>query len=268
MSQIYSAEQENGINYRALAATIVLHALLLLLFFYWRYSLPVQVINPADMGIEVNLGTNENGQGNNQGRRLGSPAEDNTVAVKSLESNTNKSMLTDKDAAAPEVNNSNSNALKNNTQNKLNNTVHKPKQAKYIYTGTTGEGGNNALQNAPGSNEGNTTGPGDRGVPGGTVGAAEYAGAPGTGGISHTLNGRFIIAYPGREADYQEDGRVIIRITVNPAGDITKTQVLASPTEELRQIALKKCAKVRFNRSETAPNEQFGNITFIFRSHS
>jgi len=269
MNYPYQATQESTVNYKALGITIVLHALLLLLFLSWRYSLPVPVINAADMGMEVNLGSDADGLGTKQAQHLGSAATDNAIAV-TANNNTqanNKDMLTGTDAAAPTVNTPKTAKLKTIAAATAN-PGKSPQQAKYVYSGNTAKGGNNALQNVNGSSEGITNGPGDAGVPGGTPGATNYTGAPGTGGISHTLNGRFIVEYPGREAEYTEDGRVVIRITVNPEGYITKTQVLAAATEELRQIALKKCAKVRFNSSQTAPGEQFGNITFVFRSHS
>ena len=268
MSYTYQVQQESAINYKALGITIVLHALLLLLFLSWKYSLPQQVINAADMGMEVNLGSDADGLGNKQPQHLGSASTDNTIAV-NTNNNTqadNKDMLTGSDVNTPTVNPPKASKLK--TAAIASNPGKTPQQAKYVYSGNTAKGGNNALQNVNGNSEGITTGTGDAGVPGGTPGATTYTGAPGTGGISHTLNGRFIVEYPGREAEYQEDGRVVIRVTVNPEGYITKTQVLAAGTEELRQIALKKCAKVRFNSSQTAPGEQFGNITFVFRSHS
>ena len=259
---------QQNINPKAVAWTIAVHALLFLLFFFWKYQLPAKVINSEDMGMEVNLGTSENGSGIDQPLSIESPSASKSTVAYTQASQKNdipKDILQSDKADAPAVNTENK---KNKTAQQANDSKNLPQHAKYVYTGATGKGGNNALQDAPGTNEGNTTGPGDRGVPGGTPGATEYTGAPGTGGISHTLNGRFIVEFPTREANYNEDGRVVIRVTVNREGRVVNQQVLSSTSEELRGIALKKCAKVLFNQSETAPTEQFGNITFVFRTHS
>ncbi len=259
---------ENSINPKALAWTIAVHALLFLLFFLWKYQLPAQVITAEDMGMEVNLGSSDNGAGTDQPLSVESPAASKSKVAYTQATQKNdipKDILHSENADNPSINTENK---KNNTAQQANDNKPLPQHAKYVYTGATGKGGNNALQDAPGTNEGNTTGPGDRGVPGGTPGATEYTGAPGTGGISHTLNGRFITEFPGREANYNEDGRVVIRVTVNREGQIVNKQVLAATSEELSSIALKKCAKVLFNRSESAPTEQFGNITFVFKTHS
>jgi outer membrane biosynthesis protein TonB len=257
-----------NINPKALAWTIAVHALLFLLFFLWKYQLPAQVITAEDMGMEVNLGSSDNGSGKDQPLSIESPAASKSKVAYTQATEKNdipKDILQNDNPDNPSIN---TESKKNNTPQQANDKKPLPQHAKYVYTGSAGKGGNNALQDAPGSNEGNTTGPGDRGVPGGTRGATQYTGAPGTDGISHTLNGRFITEFPAREADYNEDGRVVIRVTVNREGKITQTQILAATSEELRVIALRKCAKVLFNAAETAPLEQFGNITFVFRTHS
>jgi outer membrane biosynthesis protein TonB len=142
--------------------------------------------------------------------------------------------------------------------------VQKP---RYVFSGSAGRGGNRAAANMPGTNEGNTHGNGDRGVPGGTPGAANYTGIPGRGnGISHTLSGRSIVAFPPPDADFREGGKVVIRITVNREGAIVNKTVKSATNAEIRAIALRKVDKVKFNKSENAPEEQFGDITFVFKT--
>src|SRR5690606_35111281 len=104
-----------------------------------------------------------------------------------------------------------------------------PRQrARYVYGGSTGPGGNNATTDAPGRGEGNTSGTGDRGVPGGTPGATNYEGTPGSGGgISHDISGRSIVAFPPREAEFKEGGKVVVRITVNRQGVITDKRIVS-----------------------------------------
>jgi TonB family protein len=144
--------------------------------------------------------------------------------------------------------------------------VAKPQEKpKYTYAGETGPGGNSAAQNAKGTSEGNTTGPGDSGVPGGTPGAANYTGIPGNGngGIRHTLTGRTIS--PDKfTAEFHEGGKVVIRVTVDKAGNIISKSVITASSPELKAIALSKLANAKFSPSDGSEPEQHGTITINF----
>jgi len=280
-----TAAPEQSINIKALAWTISVHAALLLLFFLWRYTLPV-VVTPPEMGMEVNLGTSDNGSGTDQPMAIDQPAPDEATAARQTaarQSQETKDMLQGNDNDAPAINTSaaTKNKSRNNTEtdnNKhkaseqvaSNDHVQRQQRPKFVYTGGTGRGGNGAMQNMAGTSEGNTTGNGDRGVPNGTPGASNYVGSPGNGngGISHTLTNRNIVAFPGRDASFKEQGRVVIRVTVNRNGEVVDKRIISASSAELRTLALRKVEKVRFNKSDTAPEEQFGNITFVFKTRS
>ncbi len=273
-------------NVKAAGWTAVVHALLLLLFFFITYQPPA--IEPVEeLGIEVNLGTSADGYGTDQPMAVEAPAPNNEAASSSNSAaNTDlpANMVESTEPDAPEVNTSpvkktvninkttpeNSNRNRNRNERPANNSTATPQpKARYVYGGSTGTGGNNAATNAKGGNEGNTSGSGDRGVPGGTPGAPNYSGTPGKGGgISHNINGRSIVAYPPPEAEFKEGGRVTVRITVNRQGQITDKRVVSSSNAQIREIALKKVSSIRFNKSESAPEEQFGNITFVFKTRS
>src|SRR5690606_538143 len=139
---------------------------------------------------------------------------------------------------------------------------------RYVYSGATGTGGNQALEETPGRGEGQGAETGDQGVPGGTPGAEAYQGLPGGGGIGHNLNQRTIVAFPPRDAIYSESGAVTVRVTVNRQGDIVHYRVLESSNPELTRIAVEKLSYIRFNKSTKAPQEQFGNIRFRFTTRS
>lgn len=97
-----------GINNKALAWTIGVHALLLLLFFFFRYTLPVTNIIDEGGGMEVNLGTDENGSGNDQPMSRKDPAEYKaTVVYKSAPAKASipHDIVRTDNADAPEVNN-------------------------------------------------------------------------------------------------------------------------------------------------------------------
>lgn len=276
---------EQPVRVKALSWTIGVHILLFLLFLLVTYSSPVTEAPIQEMGMEVNLGTDENGSGTDQPMVADDPAPVRSAsasrsaaaqrndAAKILRSNRDDAPSIKETNTSPGRNREHTEARNRNaaTQQNTTNANAKPTQtARYVYAGGNGRGGNSAAQNAPGTSEGNTTGNGDRGVPGGTPGATNYTGSPGNGngGISHTLSGRSIIAFPPPDADFKEGGRVVIRVTVNKSGSIVNKQIISASNGELRGIALRKVDKIKFNKSDDAPQEQFGNITFVFKTRS
>lgn len=277
---------EQPINIKALGWTVGVHVLLLLLFILFKYSVPTVIEPFPEMGMEVNLGTSDNGLGTDQPMAVDEPAPDNASATNanvSPAANTAQDILRTEDPDAPTVNTPVNSATTNRNNTETNTNIHRnnntqqtsstanttQQRPRYVYNGGTGRGGNAAQTNIAGGNEGNTNGNGDRGVPAGTPGASNYTGVPGNGnGISHTINGRNIVAYPNPDADFREGGKVVIRVTVNRAGVITNKQIVSASNAELRVIALRKVEKIQFNKSEDAPEEQFGNITFVFKTRS
>lgn len=278
------------INYKALSWTAGVHVVLLLLFALWKFSAPAAAAPIAEMGMEVNLGTSADGFGTDQPMDMEEPAAATATANTQTQfaATASERQVEESDEAdAPAVATAKpivkpvrptlqtpkpiTNNRQMNTQTSPANTrITAPQRPKYTYQGSTGRGGNGAVQNSPGTNEGNTTGNGDRGVPHGTPGATNYTGSPGngTGGISYTLAGRSMIAFPMNEAEFREGGKVVVRVTVNRAGTIVNKQVVSATNAELRPIALKKLNQVKFNQNENAPAEQFGNITFVFKTRN
>ncbi|WP_276132195.1 energy transducer TonB family protein [Polluticoccus soli] len=274
---------DRHINNRAAAWTVGVHVVLLLLFIFVRYSSPAAQEPLQELGMEVNLGTDEDGSGDDQPMNTADPAATSvatTYKAASAPKPAAKEILRTEDRTAPSIAHTQKvkarevatqqatsrNTERSTRQNNDNNTNQRP---RYVYNGGNGTGGNAGPANIPGRGEGNGNGPGDKGIPGGTPGASNYTGTPGSGnGISHTLSRRSIIAFPPPEAEFREGGKVVIRITVNQNGVITNKQVVSASNGELRAIALRKLEKVKFNKSEEAPEEQFGNITFVFKTRS
>jgi outer membrane biosynthesis protein TonB len=273
---------EHNNQLKAIAWTIGVHLALLLFLWLFKYAIP-SAPPIEELGMEVNLGTSDMGSGADQPMSVEDPATDVAMVANRAtqqQNNESKNLLQSSDKDAPEVNTAEkNNANRNNTEENNrrrrqtdrqdNSNNHQQPHARYVYNGSTGHGGNSSYQNTPGSHEGNDpNGNGDKGVPNGTPGATNYSGSPGNGngGISHTISGRTIVAFPPKEAKYKEDGVVVVRVTVNRDGAIVNKQIVSATSAELRNIALHKVDKVRFNKSTTAPEEQFGNITFVFKT--
>ena len=274
---------EQRINIKATAWTVGVHVLLLLLFAWISYSIP----SPApieELGMEVNLGTSDDGSGTDQPMAVDAPS---SIAVAARprafaqQNMASREMMTSDDPDAPAVApvNRNTSTTRNsnqatdtrrpNSQQTNNTATARPQQPRYVYQGSTGPGGNNAATNQPGTSEGNTTGNGDRGVPGGTPGASNYTGSPGngTGGINHTLSGRNISP---RQfvAEFNEGGKVVIKVTVDRDGNIIDKRIKSSPNRTLSNIALQKLSQAKFSPNKDAAPQQFGEIIIVFKSRS
>ncbi len=277
------AQPQPSVSPRALAWTIGIHVLILLLCLLVKYSTPPEAPPVEELGMEVNLGTSEDGWGLDQPEEPGDPAEASPT-IASLAGGATADDLDPvraDEADAPEIQPTTAATRSSRTQQTprttASTTVQQPpnnrpttaqQRPRYVYTGSTAPGGNGGQTTMPGGAEGNTTGNGDRGVPGGTPGASNYEGSPGrgTGGIGHDLSGRRVIA-PPLEAAFREGGKVYVRVTVDRSGKILSSTIKA-PSAELRRITEDKVRQVRFNAAPDAPEEQFGTITFVFKTRS
>lgn len=263
-----ATQQQQPVDYKALGLTVGIHALLFLLFILLHSSTPIPPpIVDLGGGLEVNLGTSDNGSGNDQPMNTKAPAEYKaSVVFKSVaaKSSLPKDIVQSNEQDAPEVNN---NAKKSNGPAAVNEPGQKAEKPKYTYAGETGPGGNNASEDKPGKGEGNDHGPGDKGVPGGTPGAPNYSGVPGngTGGIGHTLSGR-TISPSVFEAEFSESGKVVIHVTVDRNGNIVNKFVKSASSDQLKRLALDKLSGVKFSKSDSPEPQQFGDVTIIFKT--
>jgi outer membrane biosynthesis protein TonB len=270
-------------NTKALSITVGVHVLLLLLFLLFKYNLPAQ-LPVEELGMEVNLGTSENGYGTEQPEMKGDPAPQAAIAVNRQairQVSPFKNVHTTDDEQAPAIAEHRAHTDKNRAhpnqstrpnrnaavQNRTasNEVIRKAaEKPKFLYPGSTGTGGNGADRDQAGGNEGIGTGNGDMGVPGGTPGASNYAGVPGSGNMSYSLNNRKLVSKPDPKAAYREGGTVKINVTVNREGDIIRYSVASATNAAIRAIAIQKLKKVRFNKAPNAKPEEFGSISFNF----
>jgi len=122
-----------------------------------------------------------------------------------------------------------------------------------------------------GTSEGIAGGEGNQGVETGAPGAPNYGpgGGPGNGTISYTLVNRKVQSLPVPKYEYQVEGTVVVEISVDRSGSVTKAVagVKGSTTldSDLLKVARDAAMKAKFNRSDDAPLLQKGNITYIFR---
>ena len=114
---------------------------------------------------------------------------------------------------------------------------------------------NSGESEAPGSPDGNATKGKPTGV--GSYGTWDLGGRDMIGDLPRPI-------YDG----VQEEGRVVVVITVSPEGNVIGTSINLSRTNtadsKLRQIAVEAASKAKFDRS-TGLNNQTGTITYYFK---
>lgn len=111
-----------------------------------------------------------------------------------------------------------------------------------------------------------TTGTGSQGSP---TGNASTGATSGTGGYgTFSLDGRSIGpgGLPRPAYDVQDEGRVVVTITVNPAGEVIATSInrqTNTVNPALRKAAEEAARKAKFN-AVSGLNNQTGTITYYF----
>ena len=112
-----------------------------------------------------------------------------------------------------------------------------------------------------------TTGKGIQGSPTGNAAEGQSTGVGGYG--TFDLNGRSLGpgGLPMPVYNVQEEGRVVVTITVNPAGQVIQTSInkrTNTANAALRKAAEDAARKARFNAVEGV-NNQTGTITYYFK---
>ncbi|MCC7301279.1 MAG: energy transducer TonB [Bacteroidia bacterium] len=233
--------------------------LLMLLFLIWYKIIPPDPpFEPSlKAGIEVDFGTDPEGMGNDHSMTPYNPDDaNNSNNSSSPTSPPDDQQLTQDDGEVPtkpktdkpKTNTTNADPTDQNLLNALNNI------------------GNDGPTNNSSDGDGNK--PGNQGDPNGTN-SNNYDGPPGEGGpgLQWSLNGRKMKNPPPAINDFDEEGVIVVDITVNEKGKVTWAEVNRSksknPNYSLCQKARQAAFLTKFSESG-GNNEQRGSITFIF----
>ncbi len=124
-------------------------------------------------------------------------------------------------------------------------------------------------QNSGGGNQGVTQGNGNQGKPDGNPNSSNYTGNGGTGNGNFSLKGRSAVSLPKPEYNSNQQGKIVVRIWVDQQGKVTRVEApwkeSTITTGALVDQAKAAAKRARFNTSSTAPEEQIGTITYIFK---
>jgi outer membrane biosynthesis protein TonB len=276
-------------------ASLVFHALLLWMFLLIVFKTPIPPFpDEGGSGYEVSFGNSENGFGETQPQdEIGSEKTENTnqdnveeqvvkqnpnSSVEKVLTNTNsESTIEAEEGKTKTTENKNPESEKKPIEEvKKSNpfAMYKGKKKGAITSegetngkGDQGElnGSKNSLYHGKagkGSGDGNGTGNGNG------EGDGNGNGSGGKSGISFTLAGRKSSSLPVPKANFDEEGKVVVEITVDRNGLVVKAVpgVKGSTTTNstLMQIAKTAAMQARFNSSNDAPDVQKGTIVYNF----
>jgi colicin import membrane protein len=275
-----------------MAGTAVIHLVLLLLMVLVSFSVPLPP--EREEGILVNFGTDETGLGMVE---PSPPAvqEETTPpppanAVKKADEDP---LLTQNSEDAPEVKKVDPEAEKKKLEKieadkkireqleaerirKVQEDIEKKRiEAEQQRQTDIMNRTKNALANSKNAGtsstgEGVAGGPGNQGVPTGSVDSKVRGDGSGLGdkGISYDLQGRGFQALPPPKYDYQGEGRVVVEVSVDRSGKVIQAVpgVKGSTTldEYLLKVAKEAALAASFAVKSDAPTVQKGTITYNF----
>ena len=278
---------------RGITGTLIFHVGLAILLFFSGLITPLPL--PEEEGILLNFGTSPEGEGLNE-----PSATFQTQAVEQAEpipSETTKSektkeeILTQDIEEAPAVESDEKTSenlekekaleeerkrveeLERQRLEKIERErIEKQKRIQEITDRTRNaltNNRNNTDNTATG--EGETTGQGNQGSETGSVNSDNHSsGISGLGdkGISYSLEGRTPQSLPKPEYNFQAEGIVVVEVTVNQNGNVTKATagVKGSTTldNNLLKAAQKAALAAKFDRKPSAAAFQKGTITYHF----
>ena len=275
---------------RGIAGTLIFHLGLVILFIFSGLITPLPL--PEEEGILINFGTSDEGEGliepsaifQTQAIEQQEPVPSET-AIQS--GKTEKEILTQDIEEAPAVESKaleeerekeeeleKLKELERQRQEELEKQriIEEQKRIQEITDRTRNALSNNRnnADNAA-TGEGETTGQGNQGSETGSVNSDNHSSGisgPGDKGISYSLAGRTPQSLPKPEYNYQAEGIVVVEVTVNQNGNVTKATagVKGSTTldNNLLKAAQKAALAAKFDRKPNAAAFQKGTITYHF----
>jgi colicin import membrane protein len=288
-NDLYRFPSEKG---KGIAGTIVIHLAILVLCLVFGFSVPPPP--ETEMGIVVNFGTDETGLGFIEPSAPAFQEEASPPPAAEPEITTDEEpILTQDNEEAPEVKKVDPEAeRKRQEQLEAERIRREQLEAERIRkeqeeaerkrleaeqqrqteimdrTRKALEGSKNAGTSS--TSEGVAGGKGNQGVPSGDLNSQNRGEGGGTGnsGISYDLGGRGFQKLPLPQYDYQEEGKVVVEVSVDRSGKVIQAipGIKGSSTldEYLLKVAKEAALQAQFDPKPDAPLVQKGSITYNF----
>ncbi len=289
-SELRRVPSEKG---KGIAGTAVVHIALLIVLIVFAFTPPKPP--EREQGILVNFGTDETGTGLVEPSPPPSRVEAAPPPKRVVKVQNDQPMLTQNNEEAPEVKKVDPEAEKRKLEKieadrKIREQAEADRKAreqaelerKRIEAEQKREADiknrtKNALAGSKASGtdskgEGEGGGPGNQGVPYGSVDSKIRGEGTGNGtegsAVSYNLEGRGFLSLPTPKYDTQEEGRVVVEVSVDRSGKVIQanpgTKGSTTLNENLLKLAKDAAMKARFNPKPDAPVVQKGTIVYTF----
>jgi outer membrane biosynthesis protein TonB len=280
-------------RWTALGVALAFHGMLLLLLWLVVIRTPIPPFpEGGSPGLEVNFGLSDEGMGSvqpdesAQDQVATDPEPSERVAPRpsvSTQTTAAKILTQETNEASAEVISGKGKASNESQRQEVAPETkvtepEPPRKGVALYKGKKQTGSTSGAQ------EGETGKPGDQGRvdgnrnaryhgnggggDGGESGNGTGSGSGDGGGVRFSLSNRRKVSLPIPKANFQDQGKVVVRIVVDPSGKVidAKPGVKGSNTSnpELLEIARKAALQARFNSSDDAAEEQINTITYNF----
>jgi len=261
------------------------HVLFFVLIVLVTFKVHVRVPVPVEEGLLVNFGYDETGEGLFEPEPSPEQAPPASVPDRSDAESVDEAVVTQDFEEAAEVKKAEPTPeKKKKKQEAVAERIRKEQETaerlrkeeeqrklNQISDRTRNAFGNAGKTGTTGQSEGIAGGSGNQGVESGTPGVRNYGPGGGTGntGISFALAGRNVQSLPKPKYDYQKEGTVVVEVTVDKSGLVTKaTAGVKGSTildEYLLKVSREAAMKARFDANVNAPVIQKGTITYNFK---
>ncbi len=270
---------------KGIVGTIGVHLLALLAILYFALSTPLPL--PGEEGVEVNLGSSDQGMGHVQELspppveqpppQLPPPQSDpepepeedlitqdieDTPAIEEEDVEEKDEEKQDEEVITPEENPVPEEVVEDVVEEPEPQPEPPKVNQRALYKGNTDTNGD-------GSNQGITGQPGDQGKPDGTPDATSYEGSgKGDHGIGYDLGGRGALTLVRPTYTSEEVGTVRIKVYVDRTGQVKRAEFEMQGSNNSNQglvdEAIKAALQSKFKGDPNAPSTQIGYITYNF----
>lgn len=255
-----------------IVCTVVLHLLVLLLLFFLKLTVPAE---QEEGGVPVMLGNTELAEGEADPYTLTEvdmmPSEEPSSSQEAAEAPAvEQPMITQQDEPSLQVKKKTPVKTETKPVNKPKEKTEAEKRAEAEKAAAQAAANKIAGAFGKGSqmgSKGNASGAGLQGSPTGNSSTGKTSGVGGYG--TFDLNGRSLGSgnLPVPVYNVQDEGRVVVTIVVNPAGQVISTSInkrTNTVNPALRRAAEEAARKARFNAVDGV-NNQSGTITYYFK---
>lgn len=258
---------------KAIIATVIFHAVMLLLFLFFGLKQPVPL--PDDIGASIEFGWDQNAAGDAVADIQSDPSSQQTQARPEEVSDPTPSeipaeeAITDEqsDVAIPPVKVEKPKTEKPKTETKPKEESKPAEEPKPKISDKLSDVLGQMGKPGGGGSQGDTDGQGDQGNPQGTTGK----GALGGGSGSWQLDGRSMTPGFGTKIrDTKEEGIVVLNISVDQNGRVTSASPNLKESTTTSQYLINMAItdaknNFRFNADAGAAIEQRGKVRFVFQ---